>query len=78
MGSEIEELRGSLENIMAQVKGAVDTSIEIKKSSPGDKRAVSELWETFLRQFFLYTKEKGKESKLNLLADISMFRITKK
>lgn len=77
MTCEADELKKKLDEIMCQLKEAVDSSLYLKQNDPQGGRFVSALWEEFLRQFFLYVKKRGKETNQNLMAGISIHRVIK-
>jgi len=58
------------------IREAIDISADIKAVN-GDKNTtmLTELWESFLKQFFTYVKQKSNETGHNLMAGISWNKI---
>ncbi len=71
----MESLREKIACATKELHGAVDLSIELRAQSPQNKAEVIKVWEEFLGGFFGYIKQRGKESKDNLLAGITWTRM---
>jgi predicted transcriptional regulator YdeE len=56
----------------------VDITADAKAKEPEHNKAIASLWEDFLGQFFLYVRQKGKETNQNIMAGVSFARITKR
>ncbi len=73
-----EDLNVHLSNVLADLRQAIDASIEIKNSDRRKAKEVAAVWENFLGDFIGYVKEKGQSSGQNLIADISFINIWRK
>lgn len=73
-----DSLRVKLEAAFSILKEAVDLTVDmaadIKKNEANGKQA-TQMWESFLSDFWSYIRRKSRESGHNLLAGISFFRI---
>jgi hypothetical protein len=74
---QVAELHERLRRIMTELRAAVDLSIQIRQQSPQAKKDVALLWEKFLGAFLGYLKQRGKESKENLLDGLSWMRLSR-
>ncbi len=68
---DVTALQEKISRITQEVREAVDLSIELRSQSPHSKSEVIKIWESFLKDFFGYVKQRSKEAKDNLLAGIS-------
>ncbi|CUH97769.1 hypothetical protein P22_3913 [Propionispora sp. 2/2-37] len=73
--ADVKVLREKVLGITKELREAVDVSIELRKQSPEDKEEVIVIWESFLKDFFGYVKQRSKEAKDNLLSGISWTRL---
>lgn len=71
----MEELNKKLNESMELVRQAVDISVEIKLSDAPGSDMVTAQWENYLKQFFVYVKQKSNETGQNLIAGISWSKI---
>ncbi|MEW6698481.1 MAG: hypothetical protein ACOY35_01490 [Bacillota bacterium] len=70
-----DEVTTHLTNVLAELRKAVDASVEIRSRSKADAKAIAMIWESFLGTFIGYIMKKGRETGQNLLADISFRNI---
>ncbi len=56
----------------------MDITVDAKAKEPEHNRVITSLWEDFLGQFFLYVRQKGKETNQNIMDGISFGRITRR
>jgi hypothetical protein len=73
--ADLDELRAKLAGIAADLRAAVDMTIELRARSPQHKGAAIKVWEDFLSGFFGYIKQRSREAKDNLLAGVSWTRM---
>lgn len=72
---ENQELDYHLEQAFSHLRTAIDQSVSILLQDGSAKKQVGQKWEKFLGQFFSTIRDKGKESKINLLGLISFPRL---
>jgi hypothetical protein len=77
MMDRVAELQEKMGHILAELRAAVDLSVQIRQQSPQAKKEVSLLWEKFLSVFLNYIKQKGKETRENLLDGLSWMRLSR-
>lgn len=70
-----DELTTHLAGVLADLKKAIDASVEIRVRGRSEAKAVAAIWESFLGTFIGYIVKKGRETGQNLLADISFRNI---
>ena len=70
-----DELTTHLARVLAELKKAIDASVQMRARSKEDAKAVSAVWESFLGTFMGYISKKGRETGQNLLAEISFRNI---
>lgn len=70
-----DELTTHLAGVLAELKKAIDASVEMRARNKSEAKAVAAIWESFLGTFMGYIMKKGRESGQNLLADISFRNI---
>jgi hypothetical protein len=63
-----------LSQAISHLKNAINESVKMLTTNKSSKKEVGQKWEWFLGQFFSYIREKGKESRINLLGLISFPR----
>ncbi|MBU2700080.1 hypothetical protein Ga0466249_001172 [Sporomusaceae bacterium BoRhaA] len=73
--AEVRVLGEKISGITQGLREAVDLSIELRAQSSDSKEEVTKIWETFLKDFFGYVKQRSKEAKDNLLSGISWTRL---
>lgn len=73
--AKVSELKENLSRTAADLRTAVDLSIELRAQSTENRAEVIKLWEEFLGQLFGYIKQRSKETRDNLLAGISWTRM---
>lgn len=73
--ADLEALRAKMAGIGRELQAAVDLSIELRARSPQQKEEVIKIWEEFLGSFYGYIKQRGRETKDNLLAGVSWTRL---
>lgn len=71
----MESIEENLQKSLALLKEAIDLSVSILQE--GHNKKVSHLWEENLGQFIKYVKLKGKESKIHLASEISIWKLLK-
>ncbi|MCD9023279.1 hypothetical protein [Cohnella silvisoli] len=64
-----------LRQALSHLDAALDKSIRLIHDNQEEKQIVGSKWEKFLGEFFGMVREKGKQSKMNLLTWISFPRI---
>jgi hypothetical protein len=64
-----------LNEALLHLEIALNVSIRNAQSYPEAKRELAPKWENFLSRFFGMVKEKGKQSKINLLSWISFAKL---
>ncbi|WP_245998081.1 hypothetical protein [Siminovitchia terrae] len=77
MSGQNNEITHELSKALKHLSKALTISIHSLKADPDAKKHVGELWESFLSAFFSQIRERGKESKINLLHLISFSNIRK-
>lgn len=75
MLTNTQELTSHLAKTLAELKTAIDASVEIRSRSKNDAKEIAVIWESFLGTFMGYIIKKGRETGQNLLADISFRNI---
>jgi len=73
--ANVNELNEKLSRVKMELQQAIDLSVEIRHNNPQVKPEITHIWEEFLGHFLGYIKKRGKETRENLLADISWTRI---
>lgn len=73
--ADVGELEEILQKTSIKVRQAVDTSISIKASGADANQQVAKMWETFLKEFIGYVKQKGRETGQNLFSGISFHKV---
>lgn len=73
--TEIDEMRGLLQQASELLRRAVDAGARARDQAPEARRAVDREWEAFLAGFLGYLRQKGRERGENLLAGISFSRV---
>jgi hypothetical protein len=63
-----------LQQALSHLEAAVNISIALCLKNQEEKPIIGNKWEKFLGEFFSLIREKGKQSRLNLLALISFPR----
>jgi hypothetical protein len=63
-----------LQQALSHLEAAINISIALCLENQEEKQIVGNKWEKFLGEFFTLVREKGKQSKVNLLAFISFPR----
>jgi hypothetical protein len=63
-----------LRQALSHLEAAVNVSIALCLENQEEKPIIGNKWEKFLGEFFTLVREKGKQSKVNLLAFISFPR----
>jgi hypothetical protein len=63
-----------LRQALSHLEAAVNVSIALCLENQEEKPIIGNKWEKFLGEFFSLVREKGKQSKVNLLAFISFPR----
>lgn len=76
MSGQNNEITHELSKALKHLSKALTISIHSLKADPDAKKHVGELWE-ILSAFFSQIRERGKESKINLLHLISFSNIRK-
>lgn len=64
-----------LSQALFHLQVAVNHSVALVLENKQHQKDVGHKWESFLAQFFHYTRDKGKEHKVNLLSWISFPRL---
>ncbi|BBI31901.1 hypothetical protein [Cohnella abietis] len=64
-----------LQQALSHLDAALNKSIKLIVDNQEEKRMVGSKWEKFLGEFFGLVREKGKQSKMNLLSWITFPRI---
>lgn len=72
-----QTLQVKLSDVLKELKETVDVSLKIKESDPVTEKAVTLLWEDFLREFILHVQARGRETGQNLFSGISFSKITR-
>lgn len=73
----MQELHEKLVHILTELRAAIDLSIQIRQQSPQSKKDITHLWEKFLGAFLSYIKQKGKETRENLLDGLSWMKLSR-
>lgn len=73
--ANVSELNERLSRVRMELQQAIDMSVELRRNDPQMKSEITHMWEEFLGNFLGYIKKRGKETRENLLADISWARI---
>ncbi|HJV45522.1 MAG TPA: hypothetical protein VJ824_07330 [Bacillota bacterium] len=68
-----DHLRQALSHLVT----AINKSIFMIMQNDSSKKEIGQKWESFLGQFFGYVRDKGKESRVNLMSLISFSRLRK-
>jgi hypothetical protein len=64
-----------LREALMHLEAAVNQSVNTILKNDGNKKEIGLKWDQFLGQFFGKVREKGKETKINLLGLITFSRI---
>jgi hypothetical protein len=64
-----------LHQALAHLEMALDQSVQLIQASESLKKTIGPHWEAFLGEFIGYVRDKGKQSKINLLSFISFPRM---
>jgi hypothetical protein len=64
-----------LQQALSHLEAALNKSIKLILDNQDEKKIIGNKWEMFLGKFFGMVREKGKQSKMNLLTWISFPRI---
>lgn len=73
--ANVNELNERLSRVKMELQQVIDMSVELRHNDPQAKSEITHMWEEFLGHFLGYIKKRGKETRENLLADISWTRI---
>lgn len=68
-------LQQKLNQSLELIREAVDVSTELMATNSQGGNTVTARWENFLKQFFVYVKQKSNETGKNLIAGISWSKI---
>jgi hypothetical protein len=72
---EEQSVEFHLHQALSHLEAALNKSIKLILDTQEEKQLIGNKWEKFLGDFFGLIREKGKESKMNLLKLISFPRI---
>ena len=67
------EIRAKMDQALTLLKEALNSSLPLLRSEQKDRIIL--LWESFLREFFSYAKQKSRETGANFMSLISFHRI---
>jgi len=76
--NELDSLAGRLARVGDEIKEIIDQSLELKSRGSSEERQVIKLWEEFLKNFFTYVRNKGRQTRQNLFAGISFGEVFKR
>ncbi len=69
------EIRDKMKHALLLLMEAADLSIAIVKDEDGRGGPMKALWEDFIREFLRYTKNKSRETGIDLVSLVSITRI---